>query len=133
MCACRSRARNEQRFSVVAYCFMPDHVHLLVAGEADDADGRRFVARAKQYAGFHYQRTFGARLWQRYGFEHTLGDEDDTLDVARYILENPLRAGLVRRISDYPYVGSSVYSVDQLLEAVQLPDGWYRRSGGRSG
>jgi REP element-mobilizing transposase RayT len=38
---------------------------------------------------------FGDRLWQRYGFERVLRDDEATLDVARYILRNPVRAGLV--------------------------------------
>jgi len=33
------------------------------------------------------------RLWQRYGFERVLRDDEATLVVAKYILENPLRAG----------------------------------------
>jgi len=49
--------------------------------------------------------------------------------IARYILENPVRAGLVARIDEYKLSGSSVYSIEQILEAVQLRDKWYRRSG----
>ena len=40
------RASREQAFAVVAYCFMPDHVHLLIAGERDDADLKRFTKYA---------------------------------------------------------------------------------------
>ena len=63
------RAAGEQRFAVIAHCYMPDHVHLLVEGETDDSDCKQFISRAKQYSGFHYQAAFGKRLWQRFGFE----------------------------------------------------------------
>ena len=72
---------------------------------------------------------FGQRLWQRYGFERTLRSNDATLSVARYIVENPIRAGLVERIHDYPFLGSSVYSLDEILDAVQLCTEWHWRSG----
>jgi hypothetical protein len=72
---------------------------------------------------------FGQRLWQRYGFERTLRSNDATLSVARYIVENPMRAGLVERIHDYPFLGSSVYTLDDIVEAVQLAPDWHRSSG----
>lgn len=123
-----ARAAGEQRVALLAYCYMPDHVHLLVEGEADDSDCLRFIARAKQFSGFHYKARFGQRLWQRYGYEHTLRSEEAAISVARYILENPIRAGLVARVEDYPFAGSSRYTVEQILDSVQLEDGWYQRS-----
>ena len=122
------RARAEEDIALIAYCYMPDHVHFLAEGKAEDSDCLWFIKRAKQYSGFHYKATFRHRLWQRYGFEHTLRSDEAAISVARYILENPVRAGLVTRIEDYPFSGSSVYSIEQLLEATQLPSGWYRRS-----
>jgi REP element-mobilizing transposase RayT len=99
-----------------------------VEGQSDDSDCRRFIARAKQYSGFHFQAVFGRRLWQRYGYEHVLRDDEAPVSVARYILENPVRAGLVAAVQDYPYSGSSVYSLEQLLEAVQMNEQWQDRS-----
>jgi len=86
-------------------------------------------ARAKQLSGFHYTKAFREPLWQRYGFERTLRGDEGTLSVARYILENPVRAGIVRRVQDYPFSGSSVYTIDEILEAVQMKNSWYHGSG----
>lgn len=122
------RAAGEQSVALLAYCYMPDHVHLLVEGRAEDSDCLRFIARAKQFSGFHYSVRFHNRLWQRYGYERTLRNDESALSVARYVLENPVRAGLVRCIEQYPYSGSSEYSVEQVMEAVQLSSGWYRRT-----
>jgi REP element-mobilizing transposase RayT len=97
---------------------MPDHLHLLVTGEQANSDCRGFIARSKQFSGYYYQKQFGHRLWQRYGYEHVLRTEEGTLSVARYILENPLRAGLVRDVRQYPFVGLSIYSVEQILDAL---------------
>jgi putative transposase len=115
------RGADQERFAIVAYCFMPDHAHLLVEGRQDDSDCRRFIARAKQFSGFYFRKEFAQPLWQRYGFERTLRDKDATLSVARYILENPLRAGLVDQVADYPYVGSRAYSLGEILDAAYWP------------
>ena len=88
---------------------------MLIEGQAEISDCKRFIARAKQYSAFHYSKTFHEVLWQRYGFEHVLRDEERSLVVARYILANPVRAGLVQRIEDYPFIGSLVYPLKQLL------------------
>ena len=42
------RAARENSFALIAYCFMPDHVHLLVQAQADDSDARRFIKALKQ-------------------------------------------------------------------------------------
>ena len=114
------RSSEEQHFGVIAYCFMEDHLHLLVEGQTEAADCKQFIARCKQYSGFYFARDFRSRLWQRYGFERILRPEEPTFVVARYILENPIRAGLVRRIEDYPFLGSFLYTLPQLIESTYL-------------
>jgi putative transposase len=114
------RASCEQAFAIIAYCFMPDHVHLLVAGEREDADLKRFSKLAKQYSGFYFRRSTGRALWQRYGFERALRNEERTATVARYVVANPVRAGLVRAPVEYPFWGSFVYTRHALLEFIQM-------------
>ena len=114
------RAAAHEGFEIVAYCFMPDHLHLLIEARTDASNALRFISRAKQLSGYYYMRTFGQVLWQRYGFERVLRTDEQSLVVARYILENPLRKGMVVRVEDYRFVGSTVYKVSEILEAVQL-------------
>jgi hypothetical protein len=47
-----------------------------------------------------------------------LRDEDDTPSVVRYMLENPVRAGLVENALDYPWIGSSRFTITALMESV---------------
>ena len=114
------RAAAQERFALTAYCYMPDHVHLLAEGCVATSDCRRFIARAKQFSGFHYQKTFAERLWQRYGYERVLRADEETLSVARYIVENPIRAGLARSVREYPFIGSSVYTVGEILDGLKM-------------
>ncbi len=111
------RAAEQERFAVVAYCFMPDHLHLLVAGCSEQSDGRRFIKLAKQFSGYAYSRSHNETLWQRYAYEHVLRSEDQTLPVARYILENPIRAGLAVSPAEYPFSGSTVHPKEAIVEA----------------
>jgi putative transposase len=113
------RAADRQLFALVAYCFMPDHVHLLVEGTREDSDLKTFQSTAKQYSGCHYKAQFGRQLWQRYGFERVLRSEESTIEIVRYILANPVRAGLARRVDEYSFSGSSVFSIEALMEGVQ--------------
>ena len=113
------RTTREERFALFAYCFMPDHVHLLVGGTCETSNAKRFVNRTKQYSGFYFKQQHQHRLWQRYPFERVLRSNEATLIVARYIIENPVRAGLVRDPREYPFLGSCVYSLEEILNAVQ--------------
>src|SRR5687768_1597425 len=112
------RASRSTRMAVIAYCFMPDHVHLLVAGVREDSLLKPFIKAAKQYSGFYFKQQRGIALWQRYGFEHVLRSEEATEAVARYVIANPVRAGLVTQPRDYPFWGSFVYSREELLEYI---------------
>jgi putative transposase len=112
------RAASACEMEVLAYCFMPDHVHLVVTGSASTSDAQRFIRLAKQFSGFAYARWSGARLWQRYSFERVLRSDEPTRDVVQYVLANPVRAGLVARIQDYPFLGSATQSLDEILASL---------------
>jgi putative transposase len=108
---------EEKQFALLAYCFMPDHVHLLVEGLTDTADLRAFINAAKQQSGYQFaQRQHRSKLWQKGYHERVLRTEDSTNDIARYILANPVRAGLVREPHEYEFSGSTVFDRDQLDE-----------------
>ena len=96
---CLAASASQCGFEVVAYCFMPDHVHLLVAGGQDASLGR-FVQHFKQATGHRHPG-----LWQRSYYDHILRQEEDLEDVARYIWANPVRAGAVEDVLAYPYLG----------------------------
>ena len=94
----------EEQFSIVAYCFMPDHLHLVVEGLSDTADLRRFVKIGKQRVVYSLrveQQTRG--IWQEGFHDWVLRSEQSTEEVIRYVLNNPVRAGLVEKPEDYPF------------------------------
>ena len=102
------RAAKKTHFEILAYCFLPDHVHLLVDGTAADSDLRRFVHRAKQLSGFQYRRRRTGKLWQRSYYDRVIRPHECVGDIARYIIENPRREGIVESASDYAYAASAI-------------------------
>lgn len=95
---------DEDVVNSFAWVVMPDHVHwLFQLGESADLSSaiKRFKARSAQRVN-HYLHRQGA-LWQKAFYDHALRREEDLRDIARYIVANPLRAGLVEHIGDYPH------------------------------
>jgi REP element-mobilizing transposase RayT len=86
-------------------CFvvMPDHIHVLL--QLADCPLERVVNRLKSRSAVILNRSIGrdGRFWCPGFYDHAVRKEEYLVDVARYIVANPLRAGLVRRISDYPF------------------------------
>jgi REP-associated tyrosine transposase len=117
-----------RQIAVIAYCFMPDHLHLLAEGTAETSDLRDFVRLFKQQTSFEWKRRHAVRLWQRNYYEHVLRADEDTLTVARYIIDNPVRAGMVRSPDEYPYLGSLTLELRDLLQSVLIIDAHARRT-----
>jgi len=86
-----------------AFTVMPDHLHWLV--ELGDTDLSRLVLRVKSRSAITINRTLGksGRLWQKGFHDHALRREEDLRGVARYVVANPVRAGLVQSVRDYPH------------------------------
>jgi REP element-mobilizing transposase RayT len=90
-----------------AWCVMPDHVHLLLS-PSDRCDIVTFVGQFKNLA----QRaawTSGVvgAFWQASFWDHFLRRDEHFGSAVRYILENPVRAGLAAGVGNYPFVGTA--------------------------
>jgi putative transposase len=110
-------AADKNDFEVVAYCFMPDHLHLL-ARTVENADLVAFMRLFKQLSGYAYRQLTGDSgvLWQTSYYDHVLRQEEDLHDAARYIWGNPVRAGLVESAEEYSYSGSLTMGSEWAVE-----------------
>lgn len=96
----------KMEFAVHAYCFMPDHLHLLAEGLSPRSNLLDFAARFKQLSGYRHRQVHGTPFWQRKYYDHVLRRDDAIHDIAWYIWMNPVRKGLVEEPRDYPFSGS---------------------------
>jgi putative transposase len=89
---------------MLAWVLMPDHAHwLLQLGHRRSLPGIIHVLKASSTHNIHREEGGCEPVWSRAYHDHALRRDEDVLAAARYIIANPLRAGLVRRIGDYPY------------------------------
>ena len=88
----------------LAFVVMPDHIHWLfqLVGERDLS---RCINNMKSFAARQINRQVGrnGRLWQKGFFDRAIRRDEDLASVARYIVANPVRAGLVSSVRDYSH------------------------------
>ncbi|TVR75607.1 MAG: transposase [Sphaerobacteraceae bacterium] len=104
-----NRTTESNSFEVMAYCFMPDHLHLLLensSGEELGALVRRFKSWTTRIA---WEHGWHGKLWQRSYYDHVLRENEDVNRFIRYILGNPVQHGIVETWTDYPWAGSLVF------------------------
>ena len=99
-----------------AYCFMPDHLHVVLLGVRDDARPKAAIVRFKQWSGFLFGR--GPVRWQPRFWDHVLRAGEDTAAQVLYVLNNPLRAGLTAEPLAWPFSGAIGMSYAEVLETV---------------
>src|SRR3989339_882703 len=82
--------------SVLAYCLMTNHIHLLIKPHQEDSLAKMMQGVSQGYAKYinrRYKRT--GRLWESRYYSCVVDEESYLWQVARYIERNPKRAGLV--------------------------------------
>lgn len=103
---------REKEFRLFAYCFMPDHIHILIQGLGKQSIidlVREFKSRStigsRKYG-------FEGKIYQTSFYDHFLQKDDDIEKQAHYILENPVRKGLVDSMIKYTFLGSEVFTIE---------------------
>ena len=95
-------AEEEGLVTSLAWVVMPDHFHWLV--ELQNTQLPTLMARTKSRIAVLLNRSLGRQgpVWQHGYHDRAIRKEEDLQTVARYIIANPLRAGLVAKVGDYP-------------------------------
>jgi len=93
---------NASLVESLAWVVMPDHLHWLVELKQGTLAELMCRVKSRSSRSVNLARQQESRLWQRGYHDRALRREEDVKDAARYIIMNPLRAGLVKRVGDYP-------------------------------
>jgi len=98
--------RERHGVHLFVYCLMPDHLHLLLRLSVR---GTSLSAAIGQYKNLATRRAWehGHRgvLWQRRFHDRVLRQGVSARAAAMYIAANPVRAGLVDAVEQYPWTG----------------------------
>ena len=101
---CLKEAKKKTKSKIYAYCFMTNHVHLLLEPSSSDGIGDMMQSLGRRYVRYINQtyKRIGT-LWEG-RFKSSLVSKDEyLLACARYIELNPLRAKMVSDPKDYPW------------------------------
>ncbi|WP_426108448.1 REP-associated tyrosine transposase [Pseudomonas sp. TWR1-1-4] len=96
------RAQVDGEATSLAWVIMPDHFHWLVELHNGDLPRLMRITKSRSARTINAVKGFHGALWQKGYFDRALRREDDLKAMARYIIANPLRAGLVEHIGQYP-------------------------------
>jgi len=90
-------------FAIIALCVMPDHWHALVAPRANSSQLGDMVRAAKGKATARLRASgITGRIWQAKFYDHVVRAEENLRQIAEYIVNNPVRKGMVVSAEDYP-------------------------------
>jgi putative transposase len=96
-----------------AYCLMPNHVHLVVVPSREQGLARPLGQAHQRYAlEINRRHRWTGHLWQE-RFASFPMDEPHVLAALRYVLLNPVRAGLARTAVDWPYSSARAHVLGQ--------------------
>lgn len=112
------RQATRHRFELPAFIYMPDHAHVVATGITASSDLRVFVAAWKQATGFDWSQLVGGRLWQEGYWDRRLRAGGSVVEFIGYVIQNPVRAGLVENPSEYPLTGSTLYTMDEMISMI---------------
>lgn len=99
-------AATTHHCAIPIYCFMPDHVHLMIQGLQPTADMWRVAVLFKQRTGFLFSQAQSGSRWQKDFYDHIVRSDEDWQAQVRYIANNPVRADLAEQWNAYPFTGS---------------------------
>jgi putative transposase len=112
-----ARAHDAGETAILAYCLMPDHVHLLLRNDTG-VDLVAFLQRFKSWTTrLAWRNGFTGAIWQRSFYDRILREDEDPAEQVRYILDNPVRAGISETWGKFPWAGSFAYDLSD-------PAGW---------
>lgn len=111
---------HQKLYDLHAYCIMPNHVHILInmATQWADKEGNwsdiipehyvpldKVMQLIKGGSAFSIHKYLGktGKLWFKDSYDHYVRTEAEWLNITRYILQNPVKAGLASRWEDWPY------------------------------
>jgi putative transposase len=96
-------------YKLYAYCLMGNHIHLIIRVENESLEQifKRICGRYVYWYNAKYRRV--GHLFQGRFKSEPIEDEGYFLSVLRYIHQNPVKAGLVKKIGDYQYSSYRCY------------------------
>ncbi len=101
-------------YSLYCYCIMPDHIHLIIQPHLKKYNISVIMKHIKGSFARSYNnitRKDGI-IWQRRFYDSIIASEEELTTKISYIIENPVKEGLVKEAKEYPYSSARTYLED---------------------
>ena len=95
------------------YLFMPDHFHFILTGKDSSSNIKQCIDTFKQKSGYWLSKNLSKFKWQKDYYDHIMRNTEDLTAQILYILNNPVRAGIVDYWKQYKFKGSTIYNFDE--------------------
>ena len=116
----------KQKVTVLAYCLMTNHIHVVAVPPGEEAFQNVFRPLHTRYAQrINRARKWKGHVWQGRFFSSPL-DEPYLWAAIRYVERNPVRAGLVRKAEHYPWSSAPAHC-GLRHDATLTPDRYWLR------
>ena len=93
---------------------MPDHLHLILIG-GENSNLITCLKIFKQITGYYFRQNYKKALWQKSFYERVIRKQESLKDTAYYVFNNPVRKGMVKDFRKYPFLGSFLIDVRELV------------------
>ena len=89
------RFRDPDVYDLLAYCIMPNHVHMLITVVRSDASLYRIIRSLKSFSARESNLILGrsGAFWQHESYDHVVRSADELERTVWYIMQNPVKAG----------------------------------------
>ena len=97
------RGVEEGHYELGAYAVMPNHVHTLLLPKVPPSQLMRALKGVTAREANRILNRTGQSFWQGESYDHWVRDQTEWDRIAKYIEENPVKAGLAVRAEAYPW------------------------------
>jgi REP element-mobilizing transposase RayT len=92
--------------AIYVFCLMPDHIHILLSPLESGIPVTQYMSGLiSKITHLSWRYGYSGKLMQRSFYDHVVRKEEDLRQITEYILNNPVRKGLVEKWEDYPFCG----------------------------
>ena len=97
---------NDKGYELLAYTIMSNHFHILFDTQNFDTHPTTIMASIKRFSSTNANSVLnrkGITFWQDESYDRRVRDYQELLRIINYIIQNPVKANLVKHWKDYPF------------------------------
>lgn len=91
---------------------------MIIPGNNNEMDLLKVISAFKQKTGFWFSKNNVGAKWQKDFYDHVIKKEESLIRNIKYILDNPVRKGIVTDWQEYPFKGAIGYDLEDIVTSL---------------